>query len=318
MRRAGSPKSGAAGPKKGMPTLRLVTTAACAGQSSPYALQLFPSSQAAFLPAKPSSLLGDKHLHSHLSTMSRPTSRNSLHLEPPRKSIELIDSGAHERKFRSSIPSFMMTQLTLNLVSSEGEEEYFSDASEGRKRSRPVTPVSPIPKTRIEKIDDDPSYGEVPGTPAYVKRITDAVPDEVEIISPGRLSKRSSQIIEPPRSPGGTLIPRTVVEKVDPDSASYGEVPGTSAYIQRQMDAAPDVILKTPEPGKRRVFTDEDEGNRDRSVSNVSIPETVITRVDTIPTHGEEPGTEVHKKRALNAAPDFLENEGNGSGKSCV
>lgn len=197
-------------------------------------------------------------------------------------------------------------------VSSEGEEEYFSDASEGRIRpSRPVTPVSPIPRTRIEKVDDEPSYGEVPGTPAYDKRTQDAVPDEVAFVSPQQASRLSQ---ERPTTPGGTLIPRTVVEKVDPESPSHGEVPGTSAYLQRQMDAAPDVILKTPEPGRGRHYTEEnaEEGS---ATPNVPIPETVVTRVNSIPAHGEVPGTEAQKKRALDAAPDIVERD-NGAGKS--
>ncbi|KIW28541.1 uncharacterized protein PV07_08196 [Cladophialophora immunda] len=231
--------------------------------------------------------------------MPRPaSSRDSLHLEPPRKSVELEDPGAHE-------------------LSSEGEDEHFSDASEGQKRpSRPVTPASPIPKTRIEKVDDEPRYGEVPGTPAYEKRVLDAVPDEVEIVQEGRLSKRSSQLLEPPTTPGGTLIPRTVVEKLDPESPSYGEIPKTSAYLQRQMDAVPDVILKTPEPGRRQSFTDDEGGDGERSSASpdIPVPETIVTRVDSIPAHGEIPATEAHKKRTLDAAPDITEKQGSGAG----
>ncbi|OAP58956.1 hypothetical protein AYL99_06253 [Fonsecaea erecta] len=232
--------------------------------------------------------------------MSRPSSsRDSLHLEPPRKSVELEDPGAHE-------------------LSSEGEDdEHFSDASEGQKRpSRPVTPASPIPKTRIEKVDDEPRYGEVPGTPAYEKRVLDAVPDEVEIVREGRLSKRSSQLLEPPTTPGGTLIPRTVVEKLDPESPSYGEIPKTSAYLQRQMDAVPDVILKTPEPGRRHLDPDDEEGDGGRSSTSpdIQVPETIVTRVDSFPAHGEVPGTEAHQKRTLDAAPDITEKQGHGAG----
>lgn len=198
-------------------------------------------------------------------------------------------------------------------MSSEGEEDHFSDASEGQKRSRPVTPSSPVPRTRIEKVDDEPSYGEVPGTPAYDKRAQDAVPDEVEILSPSR-SRRVS--IEPPTTPGGTLIPRTVVEKVDPESPSYGEVPGTAAYQQRQMDAAPDIVLKTPDPTKRRPV--EDVADREGPSSNVPVPETIVFRVDSEPAHGEVPGTEAYKKRALDAAPDIVEKKSDEAGNSSI
>lgn len=205
-------------------------------------------------------------------------------------------------------------------VSSEGEEEYFSDASEGRRRtSRPVTPSSPIPKTRIEKIDDTPSHGEVPGTPAYDKRTADAVPDEVEILFTDRLSAQSLQLLDPATALEGSAIPRTVVEKVDPESPSHGEIPGTSAYLQRQMDAAPDVVLKTPEAEKTQD-TEGDSNNLDRpaSTTSTSIPETVITRVDSKPAHGEVPGTEAYEKRVLDAAPDILEIKDTTSGKPSV
>ena len=54
-----------------------------------------------------------------------------------------------------------------------------------------------------------------------------------------------------PLTPGGTVIPKTVVEKVDPDTPSYGDVPGTHAHELRAADAIPDVVLKAPEPPQR-------------------------------------------------------------------
>ncbi|GME23255.1 hypothetical protein GTA08_BOTSDO09954 [Neofusicoccum parvum] len=157
-------------------------------------------------------------------------------LEPPRKSVELQDPGAHE------------------LESSEGEE-HFSDASEGRDSAADRSSmVSPVPVTRVEKVDDTPSHGEVPGTPAYTMRMQDAVPDEVEIVPEGTRSRSMSRLSasdrpSTPLSPGGTPIPKTVVERVD-DKPSYGEIPGTEAYEHHRADAVPDVILKVPEPPK--------------------------------------------------------------------
>ncbi|KAF2139910.1 uncharacterized protein K452DRAFT_335843 [Aplosporella prunicola CBS 121167] len=82
-------------------------------------------------------------------------------LEPPRKSVELQDPGAHE------------------LDSSEGED-HFSDASEGDKAEADRnSTTSPIPTTRVEKVDDEPSHGDVPGTAAYEMRQADAVPDMI-------------------------------------------------------------------------------------------------------------------------------------------
>ena len=140
--------------------------------------------------------------------------------------------------------------------------------------------------------------------------MTDAVPDEVEIVPEGRLSKRSSQLLEPPTTPGGSFIPRTVVEKVDPLFPSHGDVPKTSAYLQRQMDAVPDVILKTPGPGRKGTTSSEDSEGQARSNSDIPVPETIITRVDSIPSHGEVSGTEAAKKRKLDAAPDIVETKG--------
>jgi len=151
----------------------------------------------------------------------------------------------------------------------------------------------------------------------YEKRMADAVPDEVEVVPHNRLSKRSSQYLEPPTTPGGSLIPRTVVEKIDPESPSYGEVPKTSGYLQRKMDAVPDVILKTPEPGRRSNYSSEESEGRPRANSDIPVPETIITRVDSIPAHGEVPGTEAAKKRKLDASPNIVETKGDiGAGNS--
>lgn len=158
-------------------------------------------------------------------------------LEPPRKSVELQDPGAHELESSS--------------------DEHFSDASEGRAarnaQEERSNATSPIPMTRVERVDDEPSYGEVPGTDAYNKRAQDAVPDEVEVVPEGMRSRSASRVAleSRPLTPGGSPVPKTIVEKVDPDTPSYGDVPGTDAYKVRAADAAPDVVLKVPEPPKK-------------------------------------------------------------------
>lgn len=128
------------------------------------------------------------------------------------------------------------------------------DASEGQ--IGPIGPSragneSPIPKTRVEKVDDEPSHGEVPGTAAYKLRTKDAVPDEVEIVPDGQRS-RSSSWLRPedrPSTPGGTPVPRIVAEKIDPTKPAYGDVPGTAAYELRKADARPDEIVRSPDVG---------------------------------------------------------------------
>ena len=88
----------------------------------------------------------------------------------------------------------------------------------------------------------------MPGTEAYNIRTQDAVPDEIEIVPEGSRSRSSSRVSQDSkaRSPSGTPIPRTVVEKVD-DTPSHGEVPGTHAHELRKADAEPDEIIKSPE-----------------------------------------------------------------------
>ena len=105
-----------------------------------------------------------------------------------------------------------------------------------------------VPVTRVERVDDNPSYGEVPGTSAYKLRTQDAVPDEIEIVPEGSRSRSASRLSEAdrPLTPGGTMIPKTIVEKVEPDQPSHGEVPGTAAYEKRRADAEPDEVLKSP------------------------------------------------------------------------
>ncbi|KAL8836622.1 MAG: hypothetical protein Q9170_002845 [Blastenia crenularia] len=208
-------------------------------------------------------------------------------LAPPRKSVELEDPGAHE-------------------LSSDNEEEVFSDAQEGRN--------SPIPTTRVEKVDDRESHGEVPGTEAYNMRKQDAVPDELEIIgdTSNPSSRRTSQS-RPERTstPGGTPIPKTVVEKIDSTSPSHGEVPGTAAHSIRQADAVPDVILQSP----KAKATFGDSLSASGSSPEIPVPKTVVTKVDEEPSHGEVPGTEAFNMRTEDATPDMVETKGDPFGK---
>lgn len=111
-----------------------------------------------------------------------------------------------------------------------------------------TAPNSPIPITRVERVDDVPAHGEVPGTAAYKIRTQDAVPDEIEVIPEGLRSRSASHLREDdrPLTPGGTPIPKTVVEKVDPSQPGHGDVPGTAAYEMRTADAKPDEVITSP------------------------------------------------------------------------
>jgi hypothetical protein len=199
-------------------------------------------------------------------------------LLPPRRSTEIEDPGAHE------------------LESSNDEEDVFTDAQDNM--------LSPVPVTRVEKVDDEPSHGEVPGTAAYAIRTQDAVPDEVALVPEGTSSRSPSRpsSAAAPRSPGGSPIPKMVVEKVD-DIPSHGEVPGTAAHEKRKADAIPDSIVKAQEDAMRSS-TPSSAGI---ASPGSPIPRTVVTRVDSQPAHGEVPGTDAYEKRTQDAVPDLIE-----------
>ncbi|KAK4240946.1 hypothetical protein C8A03DRAFT_12744 [Achaetomium macrosporum] len=147
-----------------------------------------------------------------------PERRNSL--SPPERK-DTVDPGAHE------------------LAEASDSEEHYSDA-----RSGPMTPsrASPIPRTRVERVDDKPAYGEVPGTQAYRMREGDAAPDEIAII-PDPSNQPTPEPEEPPRfpTPGGQPIPKTVVEET-PDVE--GSVTHPENRQRRNSDAHPDVVVK--------------------------------------------------------------------------
>ncbi|KAH8700304.1 hypothetical protein BGW36DRAFT_373837 [Talaromyces proteolyticus] len=211
--------------------------------------------------------------------MSDKSSSSSAHLEPPHKGVEVEDSGVQE---------------------SASEEDHFSDASEGRSQENSLASsraASPVPRTRVEKVDDQPRHGEVPGTLAYEKREQDAVPDEMEVVPEGSRSRSSSRVARP-STPGGTPIPRTMVVKVD-ETPSHGEVPGTEAYELRKADAVPDTVVKTP--------GDQTPSTLQREYSEQSVPETLLSRVDTLPKDPTSPRLRAHSRSPSDALPDSIE-----------
>ncbi|KAK4202263.1 hypothetical protein QBC40DRAFT_276861 [Triangularia verruculosa] len=130
-----------------------------------------------------------------------------------------------------------------DLAESDSEEHY-SDAQSGPVGS---APASPIPRTRVERVDDKPAYGEVPGTEAYSKREGDAEPDEIAII-PDPLDPTPPEPERYARSPtpGGHPIPKTVVEEA-PDTE--GSVTHPEVEERHKSDPNPDVTIKAD--GKR-------------------------------------------------------------------
>ncbi|KAK1782056.1 hypothetical protein QBC45DRAFT_403639 [Copromyces sp. CBS 386.78] len=162
--------------------------------------------------------------------------RNSLS-PPERKGT--MDPGAHE------------------LPGSDSEDHY-SDAISGS--ASPKAPASPIPRTRVERVDDKPAYGEVPGTQAYALREGDAKPDEFAII-PDPDSKLTAEEHDErrPSTPGGRPIPKTVVEET-PDSA--GAITRPEIEARRSVDTPPDVLVKAD----GQTIENEKGGDNDTSV----------------------------------------------------
>ncbi|KAL5050425.1 hypothetical protein BDW71DRAFT_173845 [Aspergillus fruticulosus] len=217
----------------------------------------------------------------------RPSPPSSSYLEPPRQSVELEDPGAPDH-------------------ATDSDEEHFSDASEGnsRSRSRQTSRASPVPRTRVVKVDDVPSHGDVPGTSAYEKREQDAVPDEVEVISRSRSPSTAGQRCRSV-TPGGSPIPRTMVEKVDPSQPSYGDVPGTEAYEKRKADAVPDIVTKTSES---TIPSEAPTESGEAKTTTTPVPETLLSEVGDAADDGAlHTGPRAHRRRPSDTLPDATE-----------
>ncbi|KAK3906786.1 hypothetical protein C8A05DRAFT_11479 [Staphylotrichum tortipilum] len=170
--------------------------------------------------------------------------RNSL--SPPERR-DTTDPGAHELGWSCEPPSpcFLPHSgtahgtLTPSPAEASDSEEHYSDAQSG-----PASPgrASPIPRTRVERVDDKPAYGEVPGTQAYRLREGDAEPDEIAIIpDPSEPLKPESELPARSPTPGGHPIPKTVVEET-PDTP--GSVTHPENRQRRLSDARPDLVVK--------------------------------------------------------------------------
>lgn len=129
----------------------------------------------------------------------------------------------------------------------DSDDQFHDAKSETRSRSH-SRPVSPIPITRVERVDHEASYGEVPGTEAYEKRAEDARPDEVAFIE--EEEKTESPGVMSPTTPGGQPIPKTVLEEVPPSPVLGGLSRSSTHKHKRHMsDAMPDLILHVEDRG---------------------------------------------------------------------
>ncbi|WQF78003.1 hypothetical protein CDEST_03017 [Colletotrichum destructivum] len=173
-------------------------------------------------------------------------------LSPPRRS-GTSDPGAHD------------------LANASDSEDHFSDA-----QSAPLSPgTSPIPKTRVEKVDDEPSYGEVPGTEAYRLREGDAEPDEIAI-----QEKKSDSLSSEDGAPKSPVIPKTVVEEAPGSSGPHSE----EFLEKRKADAPADLVVK-PE-GKTEEGDSSDSPPVSPALSDLGSP-----RMDQKPSNTEPSST---------------------------
>lgn len=134
-------------------------------------------------------------------------------------------------------------------------------------------------------------------------RTEDAEPDQVAMVPEYDGASPSRR----PSTPGDLPIPTTVVEKIDPDTPSHGEVPGTPAYEKRKADAVPDLVLdSTPGRSRSNTLNTTTRSRAGSTPGDLPIPKTVVERVDSEPSHGEVPGTAAYELRKEDAQPDDI------------
>lgn len=161
-----------------------------------------------------------------------------------------------------------------DLESSESEDN-FSDA-----RSAPLSPVVPsTPKTRIEKVDNEPSYGEVPGTEAYRKREGDAEPDEIAVV--GEQSSTDPSTNASPTPLDSQSIPKTVVEESAGGTGEHSE----EFLEKRKADADADVVLKHDSEGDEKPSPEIAPS----AVPEIATPTSPVTTEDEPEDEPEDP-----------------------------
>lgn len=182
------------------------------------------------------------------------------------------------------------------IESSDNDEEHFSDALEGRHSREHSGSFS----KRDSRYKGD-AYG--------LQEIDPSLATSHGILS----GERGAGVkADEPRTgtPQAPVVPLTVVEKVDPLTPSYGEVPGTMAHDMRKADAEPDIIASI----------DDSSGNSSRprghsTPGDLPIPTTKVSVVDSTPSHGDVPGTAAFEKRKGDAKPDIVESGDDHQGK---
>ena len=184
-------------------------------------------------------------IHHHIMAEDH---HDSLSPPPPGHHAQ-EDPGAHEMGENSSYLACESILLTIASIDPESEDNFTDAQSQTRSRSH-SRPESPIPITRVERVDHDAAYGEVPGTDAYEMRTEDARPDEIAFI-PEDEDKLNSAPPSGAVSPGGHQIPKTVVEEVpaSPVINSLSRRGTLSSHKRNPSDAMPDLVLQVEDTG---------------------------------------------------------------------
>lgn len=166
----------------------------------------------------------------------------------------------------------------------------------------------------VEQPEIAPNHGGKLSIDTHHERAADALVERVGRMAEDDERMASNSVSSRPTTPGGYPIPITVVEKVDPSTPSYGEIPGTLAHELRKADAVPDLVLKT---GTGRSTPVQNSRSRASSTpGDLPIPITKVEKVDMRPSHGEVPGTVAYEMRKSDAQPDVVEEVGDFEGKN--
>ncbi|EAU29750.1 conserved hypothetical protein [Aspergillus terreus NIH2624] len=95
------------------------------------------------------------------------------------------------------------------------------------------------------------------------------------------------------------------------DQPSHGDIPGTPAYEKRKADAVPDIVV--PASGESTQGSLSLQAEQQSTESNeittpdTTVPETVLSRVDSLPSDDTELAHRAHKSQPGDAAPDVTE-----------
>ncbi|KAH9438829.1 hypothetical protein MCOR02_002429 [Pyricularia oryzae] len=181
-------------------------------------------------------------------------------LAPPAKT-KIQDPGAHELESES--------------------DDHFSDAQSAPSEAGSESPK--LPKTRVEKVDNEPSFGEVPGTEAYQKRASDAEPDEIAVASDS-----SSAIAGP--------------EDRKQDDAS-SEKP--------QSDAVPDRVVKVDGSESDEAKSSSKDGAIDTPVA-ASLPSPPAEPEDTPQSPSKAAASASFEESGSATAPEEEDNDDDG------